>query len=167
MFLYPLLYPLTGFGQRQFGIYIGSTVHEVAQVVAAGRAISGPTADTAVITKMVRVLLLAPVLVIVGRLRGRKSNAQRKDGAAPSFPWFVLGFAGVILLQSIVAIHGPLRSALLNIDTVLLGSAMFALGLGTRWTHLKSTGVRPLLLGTVLFGALITEGFVLTSTLIR
>src|ERR1019366_4235397 len=69
MSLYPALYPLTGFTERQFGIYTGATVHEVAQALAAGRAVSQTASDTAVITKMLRVLLLAPVLVIISRLR--------------------------------------------------------------------------------------------------
>jgi len=72
MFLYPALYPLTGFTERQFGVYTGATVHEVAQVLAAGRAISPLAADTAVITKMLRVLLLAPALLIISRVRRRE-----------------------------------------------------------------------------------------------
>ena len=93
MFVYPLLYPLTGFTQRQFGIYTGATVHEVAQVVAAGRAVSQAASDTAVITKMLRVLLLAPVLLLVGRLRQRRMGESSRQIL---FPWFVLWFGAVI-----------------------------------------------------------------------
>src|SRR6201999_788948 len=94
MFLYPLLYPMTGFTQREFGIYTGATVHEVAQALAAGRAVSQAASDTAVITKMLRVLLLAPVLLIVSRLR-RKAGASGAQKIA--FPWFVLWFGAVIV----------------------------------------------------------------------
>src|SRR5215469_17595446 len=74
MFLYPFLYPLTHLTEHAFGIYVGATVHEVAQVVAAARAVGSQAADTAVITKMLRVVLLAPVLMFIGRLRGSRST---------------------------------------------------------------------------------------------
>jgi uncharacterized integral membrane protein (TIGR00698 family) len=157
MFLYPLLYPLTGFSQRQFGIYTGATVHEVAHVVAVGRAVGQVASDTAVLTKMLRVLLLAPALLLVGR-------ARRTGGSRPiAFPWFVLWFLGVIVAQSFYRPPAPARSALIELDTVLLGSAMFALGLGTRWEQLKRAGTRPLLLAAMLFGGLVAGGFLLTS----
>ena len=163
MFLYPVLYPHTGFSERQFGIYTGATVHEVAQVVAAGRAVSLAASDTAVITKMIRVLLLAPVLLLIGRLRRRESAG--KSGI--SFPWFVVGFGAVIAIQSIFKPPAPLRAALIELDTVLLASAMFALGVGTRWDQLTRAGARPLLLAASLFGGLIGGGLVLTRLLIR
>ena len=99
MFLYPVLYPLTGFTERQFGIYTGATVHEVAQALAAGRAVSQAASDTAVITKMLRVLLLAPVLLIVSRVRrGKGAGASRQI----AFPWFVFWFGAVIAAQSAI-----------------------------------------------------------------
>ena len=76
MFVYTLLYPLTGFTERQFGIYTGATVHEVAQFVAAGRAVSPATGDTAVIVKMPRVLLPAPTLLLIGRVRRGRTGAS-------------------------------------------------------------------------------------------
>jgi uncharacterized integral membrane protein (TIGR00698 family) len=157
MFLYPLLYPLTGFTQRQFGIYAGATVHEVAHVVAVGRAVGPVAGDTAVLTKMLRVLLLAPALLVVGRVR-------RKGSSAPiAFPWFVLGFLAVIAAQSFYRPPVPVRTALIEIDTVLLASAMFALGLGTRWQQMKQAGTRPLLLAAMLFAGLVAGGYLLTA----
>jgi uncharacterized integral membrane protein (TIGR00698 family) len=163
MFVYPLLYPLTGFTERQFGIYTGATVHEVAQVVAAGRAVGQVAGDTAVVTKMLRVLLLAPVLLLVGRVRRtRAAGANRSI----SFPWFVLWFGLVIAAQSLFKMPSGLRSDLIELDTVLLSSAMFALGVGTRWNQLSKAGTRPLLLAAVLFLGLIGGGFLLTRLLI-
>jgi uncharacterized integral membrane protein (TIGR00698 family) len=159
MFVYPLLYPLTGFTERQFGIYTGATVHEVAQVVAAGRAVSQAASDTAVITKMLRVLLLAPVLLIVGRIRRRQMGASSRH---ISFPWFVLWFGAVIAVQSLYAPPARVRASLIEFDTVLLSAAMFALGVGTRWNQLSRAGTRPLLLAAVLFAGLISGGFLLT-----
>ncbi|MGA2148220.1 MAG: YeiH family protein [Bryobacteraceae bacterium] len=163
MFLYPVLYPLTGFTQRQFGIYTGATVHEVAQALAAGRAVSQAASDTAVITKMLRVLLLAPVLVIVSRLRrrGTAGAARRID-----FPWFVAWFGAVILAQSLVKIPAAARAHLIDLDTVLLSSAMFALGVATSWRQMRKAGTRPLLLATVIFAGLVCGGWAMTRLLV-
>ena len=162
MFLYPFLYPLTHFSERTFGIYVGATVHEVAQVVAAARAVGDQAADTAVITKMLRVVLLAPVLVLIGRLRGSRNTAVAERMV---FPWFVIWFAAVIVLQSLIRLPAGVKARLIDLDTVLLSAAMFALGVSTRWTQLRQAGPRPLLLALTLFGGLVAGGYALTSLL--
>jgi uncharacterized integral membrane protein (TIGR00698 family) len=163
MFLYPVLYPLTGFTERQFGVYTGATVHEVAQVLAAGRAISPLAGDTAVITKMLRVLLLAPALLIISRVRQR-------EGAGGSrrikFPWFVFWFGAVIVAQSFVKLPATARTYIIDVDTVLLSSAMFALGMSTRWQQMKQAGTRPLLLAAVIFVGLVSGGWLVTRLLV-
>lgn len=163
MFLYPLLYPLTGFTERQFGIYTGATVHEVAQVVAAGHAVSQVASDTAVITKMLRVLLLAPVLVIVSRFRRTAGSGAARQ---IMFPWFVIWFAAVIVAQSFVKLPTAARAHLIDFDTLLLSSAMFALGVGTRWHKMKEAGARPLLLAAIIFAGLISGGWIMTRLLV-
>lgn len=162
MFLYPVLYPHTGFSERQFGIYTGATVHEVAQALAAGRAVSQAASDTAVITKMLRVLLLAPVLVIISRVRGRGANGAK----GIKFPWFVFWFGAVIVAQSFVHVPRDARANLIDLDTVLLSSAMFALGISTRWQQLKAAGTRPLLLAAGIFAGLVSGGWVMTRVLL-
>jgi len=162
MFLYPLLYPVSGFTQRQFGIYTGATVHEVAQALAAGRAVSQAASDTAVITKMLRVLLLAPVLLIVSRFhRGASGGARRIK-----YPWFVLWFGAVIVAQSFIRLPAVARTHLIDLDTLLLSSAMFALGVATRWGQMKEAGTRPLLLAAMIFCGLVTGGWFITKLLV-
>jgi uncharacterized integral membrane protein (TIGR00698 family) len=163
MFLYPVLYPLTGFTERQFGIYTGATVHEVAQVLAAGRAGSQLAGDTAVITKMLRVLMLAPVLLIVSRLR---RNGVTGASRQIKFPWFVFWFGAVIVGQSLVKLPPAVRTHVIDFDTVMLCSAMFALGIGTRWHQLKQAGTRPRLLAAVIFAGLVSGGWVITRLLV-
>jgi len=163
MFLYPALYPLTGLTERQFGIYAGATVHEVAQALAAGRAISQAASDTAVITKMLRVLLLAPVLVIIGHLRRRGAGGASRQ---IKFPGFVFWFGAVIVAQSLVKLPSAARAHIIDLDTVLLSSAMFALGVATRWHQMKQAGTRPLLLAAVIFVGLISGGWVITRLLV-
>jgi uncharacterized integral membrane protein (TIGR00698 family) len=163
MFLYPILYPLSGFTEREFGIFTGATVHEVAQVVAAGRAVSQAASDTAVITKMLRVLLLAPVLLIVGRLRTATGSA---GAGKVKFPSFVLWFGAVIAAQSFVNLPAAVRGHLIDLDTLLLASAMFALGVGTRWSQMKQAGTKPLLLASIIFTGLVSGGYIVTRLLI-
>lgn len=163
MFLYPSLYPLSGLTERQFGVYAGATVHEVAQALAAGRAVSQTASDTAVVTKMLRVLMLAPVLLIISRHRSR---GGRGAASKVKFPWFVFWFGVVILAQSVVKIPSVARSGIIDLDTVLLSSAMFALGVGTRWQQMKQAGRRPLLLASVIFAGLVCGGWTMTRLLL-
>lgn len=163
MFLYPLVYPHLGFTDRQYGIYTGATVHEVAQALAAGRAVSQAASDTAVITKMLRVLMLAPVLFIIGWMRKSRSAASTRP---ISYPWFVLWFAAVIVVQSLITVSPPLRMQIINMDTVLLASAMFALGIATRWQSLRTAGPRPLLLASIIFAGLSCGGWAMTKLLL-
>lgn len=163
MFLYPALFPYTGFSERQYGIYTGATVHEVAQVLAAGRAVGQAASDVAVITKMLRVLLLAPVLILISRWRhGGGAGARERI----RFPWFVAWFGAVIVAQSLVRLPHALQGGLIDLDTVMLSSAMFALGVGTRWHQLKTAGTRPLLLATAIFVGLVTGGWAMTRLLL-
>lgn len=136
-------------------------MHEVAQVLAAGRAVSQAASDTAVITKMLRVLLLAPVLVIISRLRGKDGSKRRI-----SQPWFVFWFGAVIVAQPFIKLPAPLRSHLIDVDTVLLASAMFALGVATRWQHMKAAGTKPMLLALIIFAGLVAGGWMVTKLLV-
>ncbi|GAB3045951.1 YeiH family protein [Stenotrophomonas tumulicola] len=164
MFLYPALYRFgldhgwLAMDARQFGVYTGATVHEVAQVVAAGRAVGEAAADTAVITKMVRVMLLAPFLVLLSAALSRQAP-QAGGGRAPIMvPWFAFGFVVVAGLNSLHLLPGSLHAALLQLDTILLAMAMAALGLATQVSALREAGLKPLLLAACLFAWLVIGG---------
>lgn len=157
--LYPLLWTLMPqISAEHFGIFTGSTLHEVAQVVAAGHAMGSETENTAVIAKMLRVMMLAPFLLILGSWLKR----QRSQGATPqqsiSFPWFALLFIVVALFNSLHLLPANVVSALNQLANLLLAMAMAALGLTTRFSALKQAGFKPLLLGLVMFGWLILGG---------
>jgi uncharacterized integral membrane protein (TIGR00698 family) len=162
IFLYPALYHLgthwqvLNIGEQAFGVYAGSTIHEVAQVFAASRAVSEQTAGTAVITKMVRVMMLAPFLVgLSAWLSLRSAKAARPTIA---IPWFAIGFIAVAALNSLAWLPQGLVSDVTAIDTYLLAMAMAALGLTTHVGQLRRAGVRPLTLALLLFGWLIIGG---------
>ena len=156
--VYPLLFPLLGLDPAQFGIYIGSTVHEVAQVVAAGKAVSAATADQAVVVKLIRVALLAPVMLLLARLI-KPGTAQTEAPRAPLLPWFIGLFVLAAAVNSLGWIEAPLHAALLQLDTVLLTLAMAALGWGSSVRLMRQAGIRPLLLGAVLFAFLLVGGY--------
>ena len=172
MFLYPFLYELNHLwqvipgGLSAFGIYLGSTVHEVAQVVAAGRQIGADElVGTAVIAKMVRVMMLAPFLPILAayiRARARRLNA--KGGAIEEFecpvtvPTFAMLFIATVLFNSLDVVPHAIVPLILRLDNWLLAAAMAALGLSTHFDTLRRTGGRPLLLTFILFLWLVTGG---------
>lgn len=161
MFAYPLmalwLLP-AGAGDAEWfawGIYTGASVHEVAQVAAAGAAVNPVVADVAVITKMIRVMLLAPVLVLLPWLSG---TGNKENGKRWVMPWFVPAFLAAIAFNSLVELPAAVHQAILDFDTLLLTTAMFALGLTTRWQAVRAAGVKPLLLAGILAAWLLVGG---------
>ncbi|MBB3304241.1 MULTISPECIES: YeiH family putative sulfate export transporter [unclassified Enterobacter] len=156
--LYPLLWSLLPtISAEHFGIFTGSTLHEVAQVVAAGHAMGAETENTAVIAKMLRVMMLAPFLLILGSwLKRQRSHSAQQQSI--SFPWFALLFIVVALFNSLHLLPANVVSTLNQLANLLLAMAMAALGLTTRFSALKQAGLKPLLLGLVMFGWLIVGG---------
>lgn len=185
MFLYPILYRagmLDALGDTGVAIYTGSTLHEVAHVAGAGNAMD-PTdtlgiAGTATITKMIRVMMLAPVLVIMSfALAGRKKAATEGGTTQKSkitIPWFAFGFIGIICLNSLLQyLFGvdsvkeiPLNGAIEYIDTFMLTMAMTALGTDTSMEKFKQAGAKPFLLAGLLYIWLLGGGYLLTKWLV-
>lgn len=156
IFLYPQLAHWLSLPSDVYGIYTGATVHEVAQVVAAGNAVDATAADTAVIVKLTRVLLLVPFLFVLGAWQARREGG---GAGAIQVPWFALGFVGVCALNSVVQLPPALHARLLDLDTLLLAIAMGALGLETRFSRLRALGPKPLLLAAALFAWLTIGGY--------
>ncbi|HKB59898.1 MAG TPA: YeiH family protein [Gallionellaceae bacterium] len=163
MFGYPLLYPYLHMSEHAYGVYVGSTVHEVAQVVAAGKSVSDTAASTAVIEKMLRVMMLAPFLLILSSyVRG---EAQGTGKARITIPWFAVLFIAASAVNSLHVLPAALVSALLRIDNVLLAMAMAALGLRTHAGAIRQAGIKPLLLATLLFAFLTMGGYAINRLL--
>lgn len=167
IFLYPILFEwnrhvgLVPGGMRGFGLYVGSTVHEVAQVVAAANSIGTPASGTAVIAKMFRVIMLAPFLMGLSAWLARSPSPGATDGASRAHitvPWFAVCFLLVVLLHSVVPLPTAWVHAGLRLDDALLCTAMAALGFSTRVGSVRQAGVRPLLLAACLFGWLVIAG---------
>ncbi|WP_035739588.1 YeiH family protein [Gordonia hirsuta] len=142
----PLAVWLLGLSPQAGGLWAGISIHEVAQVVAAGGLIGSGALATAVVVKLGRVLMLAPVLVVLG-VRQRRAHTGRTGARPPLVPLFVAGFAACVALGSSGVIPGPVLAGAAQVQTVLLAAAMFALGTGVRLATLRALGPRPILLG--------------------
>jgi len=157
MFLYPLIYHLgwVPLGPVEEGLYIGASIHEVAQVVGAGSAIAPEVADGAVIVKMFRVMLLVPVLLMLGILFSAKSPGK----SAVVIPWFAVWFILVAGFNSLHLFPQTWVSSLNTLDTFLLTMAMSALGMETRFQKFKGIGGKAMVLALILFVWLVFGGF--------
>jgi len=170
MFTYPALYKagILDMDPATYGIYVGGTIHEVAQVVAAGGAIGGVAADNAVIVKMTRVMMIAPLLIILGLIvaKDAKNGAGEGKKFKISIPWFAVWFivmAGINSMISDIEAVKPIISAINEFDTFLLTMAMTALGMETSVEKFKQAGVKPVLLGLVMAIWLMVAGYFVTK----
>lgn len=160
IFLYPAIYPLVAhwFSPETYGIFIGSTMHEVAQVVAAGHAISPDAENAAVIAKMLRVMMLAPFLIFLAARVKQLAPAGSDRKSKITIPWFAILFIVVAIFNSFHLLPKAVVEMLVTLDTVLLAMAMAALGVTTHVSALKKAGAKPLLMALVLFIWLIVGG---------
>ena len=147
--LVPLVAGLLGLDVVAAGKWAGGSTHEIAQVVAIGGVIGGGALAVAVVVKLARVLLLAPVIAV---LSFRQRRLQRSDVPGrqasrtklpPIVPPFILGFLAMVLLRSFVALPGAALGAGETLQTLLLAAAMFGLGCGVRVRNLLKVGLRP------------------------
>jgi len=188
MFLYPVLYasiiePATGFlhmSPSTFGMYVGGTIHEVAQVVAVPASVPGAGADmanTAVIVKMTRVIMIAPMLIVLGLILSYMAKKSGGEGGKLKLviPWFAVYFVGMAGVNSVihdytltasVDVATMITNVITNInmiDTFLLTMAMTALGMGTRFAKFKGLGMAPLFTAGGMFIWLVVGGFAITQ----
>ena len=143
MILYPILAGALRFDVQTAGIFLGGTIHDVAQVVGAGYTISEDAAHTATIVKLLRVACLLPAALLIG-LYFRKRTPLAGVGA-PILPWFLVLFIAFVGLNSLYAIPESARAALGTLSRWCLLSAIAALGLRTSLARFASVGVRPVL----------------------
>ena len=165
MFLYPFLYK-SGFinlTPKAEGIYIGGSVHEVAHVVAASNAIGGITAIDAVIVKMIRVMLIAPFLLILGYWLSVKGKINGNGKTKVTIPWFAIFFIGVAGFNSFHFLSQNVINFINKLDTFALTMAMTALGMETNIKKFKGVGLKPIYLALILFLWLIVGGYFITK----
>lgn len=153
IFVLPFLGHLMGLSDQSFGAWAGAAVHDVGQVIATASVWSDDAVKSAVVIKLARVCLLAPIVLILS-IRHRRyltSQGQSAENSAkvPLVPFFVLGFIAVAILQNSLDIPTRLHDDIVLTSKILLGAGLVALGSGVRWKAIRAIGPRPMLMGLI------------------
>ena len=168
IFLLPFLGHLMGLSDQTFGAWAGAAVHDVGQVIATASVWSDDAVKSAVVVKLARVCLLAPIVLILSIRHRRYLTVQGKNAVAsakvPLIPFFVLGFISVAILQNTVVIPVGVHDNIVLLSKILLGAGLVALGSGVRWGAIRAIGPRPMLMGMIAW--LLVAGIALTAVTI-
>jgi uncharacterized integral membrane protein (TIGR00698 family) len=172
MVLYPLVARALHLPPELAGLFLGGTIHDVAQVVGAGYTLNHETGDIATIVKLFRVALLTVVVVVVAaafRRSRERAAAEAAPGRTPArqalVPWFLWLFVAMVLVNSLGALSVPLQATLNDVSRGCLVAAIAALGMKTSFAQLARAGWRPLAL--IVVETLWIAGFVLAVILLR
>ncbi len=170
MFLYPSLYNsgILNMTAAEYGMFAGGTLHEVAHAVAAGQAITPEAANTSIIVKMMRVMMIAPLLICLGwwLSRARKDDQTQKQNTSydmRSFPWFAVLFLLCIGVNSLNIIPKDVVQDINDLDTFMLTMAMCALGMETSFAKVRAVGPKPFILAGILSLWLLVGGYAISS----
>ena len=145
---YPILCTALGMNDQQTGLFLGATIHDVAQVVGAGYSISNPVGDHATLTKLARVSLLIPVVacvVMVVSARNRKNEGQT---SLPKFPLFLIFFVIFMTINSYIEIPSRLIELSENVSRFALIMAISAIGMKSGLRQVFQVGMKPFLILT-------------------
>ncbi|MCP5185452.1 MAG: putative sulfate exporter family transporter [Pseudomonadales bacterium] len=146
MILYPMVVQAFALDASRAGMFLGGTIHDVAQVVGAGYGMSHETGDTATVVKLMRVAMLVPVIVVAA-LFGRASSGGANGAARPPLlPGFAVAFLGLVLLNSVGWIPPVVQSGGNHVSLWCLATAIGAIGVKTQLRELVDVGIRPVLL---------------------
>jgi uncharacterized integral membrane protein (TIGR00698 family) len=156
MIAYPVIAHAVGLDNRQAGVFIGATIHDVAQVVGAGYAISPEAGDTATIVKLLRVAMLLPVILVAGQITRRQ--ATEGTTRPPLLPWFVAAFIGLVVLNSVVAMPKAVTDGANDLSRWCLVTSLSAIGMKTQLGDIVKVGLKPvvlMLIETALLAAMV------------
>lgn len=143
MILYPIISNALAHADVQAGLFLGATIHDVAQVVGAGYSISPEAGDMATLIKLIRVAFLVPVVFILAMIFARGSG--EKSGVI-GLPWFLLLFAGLVVLNSVIALPEMIAQPVNDASRFMLVTAIAAIGLKSNLKELATVGIKPVLL---------------------
>ena len=156
MILYPLIVTGVGLNETESGIFLGATIHDVAQVVGAGYMISDDVGDVATFTKLLRVASLVPVVVVITLLFARKGHTQASNSSLP-LPMFLVAFIVIVAINSTGMVPAPVLESMTELSRWCLIVAMVGLGMKASFKELSTMGWKPvvLLVSETLFLALL------------
>jgi uncharacterized integral membrane protein (TIGR00698 family) len=167
MVAYPMIVRALGLDAQQAGIFLGATIHDVAQVVGAGYSLSTDTGDVATLVKLLRVAMLLPVIVLASAITRSRMAADQASGAAaatgprpPLLPGFAVAFALLVAVNSTGLVPQVLQSLGSEVSRWCLVTAIAGIGMKTQLKDLASVGLKPvvLMLGETLFLVVLVLG---------
>ncbi|MGE6608236.1 YeiH family protein [Halomonas sp. NPDC076908] len=146
MVIYPLIAGVLALADKQAGIFLGGTIHDVAQVVGAGYMISEETGDVSALVKLVRVAMLVPVVMVFMWLFRRSRHHTGETSRMPLLPGFLVGFVVLVLINSLGFIPDSVNDLMTTLSRWCLVTAIAALGIKTSFQKLAVVGWRPVIL---------------------
>lgn len=161
---YVFVGPFLGLSNMQLAILSGSTLHEVAQVMAAAFTWGTATGDMGTLVKLTRVVLLAPALLVLGLVMG-SGNGLKFSLKEPPIPWFVIGFLAVGVVGSIGLIPADVKGHVSTASVFLMVMAMAAMGLNTQLGMIKQAGMKVIYAGLAGFAMLAVVSFTIIKVL--
>ncbi len=162
MVVYPVFVSYLGYDNTTAGIFLGATIHDVAQVVGAGYIISDQTGETSTLVKLIRVACLVPVVITISLITHR-SRAESPD-RRPLLPWFLVAFVILVIVNSMGWVPADAQSALTPVSSWCLLTAVAALGVKTSLKSLADVGPAPvgaMVVQTLFLAALVIGGVTL------
>lgn len=143
----PALWHPLGLSAEEFGHWVGAGVHDVGQVVATAQIAGASALAVAVVVKLTRVLMLAPMVAVASVAVHRRGTADAGARRPPILPLFVAGFLAAVLVRTLVEVPEPVLASADLVQTALLAMALFGLGTAVRVKELVQTGWRALVVG--------------------
>jgi uncharacterized integral membrane protein (TIGR00698 family) len=150
----PLLQGPLGLNAHEFGQWVGASVHDVGQVVATAQTAGAAALAIAVVVKLTRVLMLAPMVATASVVVRRTRGTVEGEKLPPIVPLFVAGFIAAVLLRTFVAVPQPVLDGADLVQTILLGMALFGLGSAIRLEKLLGSGLRAMAVGLLSWAAI-------------
>lgn len=149
MVLYPIISNYLGLTEAQISLFLGGTIHDVAQVVGAGYSVSEQAGDMSTLIKLVRVSFLMPIVLmflLVIKAQMKKADCQDFDAKAPGIPLFLTMFVVLMVINSVVAVPEVITELATNISRFALVVAIAAIGMKSNLAKLSCVGIKPIIL---------------------
>lgn len=162
MIIYPVFVTYLHYDHSTAGIFLGATIHDVAQVVGAGYIISDETGEVSTIVKLMRVAFLVPVVIMISLVTHRRRSPE--SGKAPLLPWFLVAFVALVIVNSTGWVPGPVHDAMTPVSSWALLTAVAALGVKTSLKALTEVGLAPIgvmVIQTILLALFVIGGITL------
>lgn len=159
--LFPVLGHVLGLGPHAYGLWAGTAVNDTSSVVAAAYAYGPAAGAYAVIVKLTRTTMIVPVVLVLAALRLRRTGEAAERGVRRAIPWFLLWFVAAAAVNTSGVVGAALAHDASRLGAALITVALAGVGLSTRFSSLRSTGIRPLLLGALVWASVTVSSLAL------